>query len=367
MKELYLANSATLSEYDQPGCHEWGDIYKLISLNVALVDRQEKIRLPFRFRLYDAFRMPTDLTGFDLTYEQCCERRATEIIDLSRRLDKPIHVLYSGGIDSTLVLVSFMKALSPQEFHDRVVVALSWDSVVENPRFYHDHIRSRCRTVSSDRIGSMMDGRCILVGGEHNDQLLGADTAGAYYRMFGFDDVKSVYDRAKITRFLMAKGMSQASADHWFDILDAHARSAPCEVRTVFEFLWWLNFCFKWQSVFFRILLRVDKNLRGNIDQTFIDDHFHHFFSTDYFQKWSMLNPDLKIRDSWDSYKFHAKDVIYGFNGDAEYRDNKVKRGSLARLFQQKDTPMALTTDYQYLYALDPEEFYDPDNHFRRN
>lgn len=364
MKELYLANSADLSEYQQPGCHKWGDIYKLISLNVALVDRLEKIRLPFRFRLYDPFRMPTDLTGFDLTYEQCCERRANEIYQLSIRLDRPICVLYSGGIDSTLVLISFMKVIPEAEFRDRVTVALSWDSVVENPRFYHEYIRKRCRTVSSDRLGSFLDGSQILVGGEHNDQLLGADTAGAYYRMFGFDDLHKPYDRSKITRFLMEKGMSQNSADHWFDLLDAHARSAPCEVRTVFEFLWWLNFCFKWQSVFFRILLRADKDQRANINQGFVDDYFHHFYSTDYFQKWSMLNPNLKIRDTWDSYKFHAKDVIYEFNGDADYRDHKVKRGSLVRLFQQKDTPMALTSNFEYLYNIDPAEFYVPDNDF---
>ena len=179
MKELYLANSARLSQHDAPGCHDWGNIYNLISLNVALVDRQQKMRLPFRFRLYDAFRMPTDLAGFDLTYEQCCERRATEILELSRRLDRPIYVLYSGGIDSTLVLTSFMKTMTAQELQDRVVVALSWDSVIENPRFYHDHIRRRCRITTSDGLGSFLDGQRIVVGGEHNDQLFGADTAGA--------------------------------------------------------------------------------------------------------------------------------------------------------------------------------------------
>ena len=57
--------------------------------------------------------------------------------------------------------------------------------------------------------------------------------------------------------------------------------------------------------------------------------NIRHFFQTDDFQRWSIANPDLKIRDSLESYKWPAKEFIYKFTKDADYRDHKIKVGSL--------------------------------------
>jgi hypothetical protein len=78
-----------------------------------------------------------------------------------------------------------------------------------------------------------------------------------------------------------------------------------------------------------------------------------------------MLNPDKKIKDNWMSYKFTAKDYIYEFNKDQYYRDNKSKRGRLFRLFTHKNTPNAITSDWQYLYKFDKKDYYQPDNSFK--
>jgi hypothetical protein len=84
-------------------------MYKLIGLNISVVDRTEHIKMPFNFKLYDGFQIPNIDPNFNMSYEDCCNKRAVEIINLSRRLNKPIRVLYSGGIDSTLTLVSLIK------------------------------------------------------------------------------------------------------------------------------------------------------------------------------------------------------------------------------------------------------------------
>ncbi len=85
--------------------------------------------------------------------------------------------------------------------------------------------------------------------------------------------------------------------------------------------LWWWNFAVKWQEITYRSLsdLRDGASFRN----------IRHFFQTDDFQRWSIANPDLKIRDSLESYKWPAKEFIYGFAGDAGYRDHKIKVGSL--------------------------------------
>lgn len=363
MKSLYISNAGILRSLDKPGVGRWSDIYNLITQNSTLVDRCDVIKMPYNFKLYEPFRMPRDLTGFSLSYEECCNRRAQELIDLSYRIDKPITIFYSGGIDSTLVVVSFMKLLSSDEFKDRVRIALTWDSIQENPNFYQDYIRPMGNIVGSDNLHNMFDGSTIIVGGEHNDQLFGSDIVGQVIRYMPFNELHKPYNREQVVGFL-TNHLGGSSANFWYDLLDNHIKQAPCEVTTNYHFWWWLNFSFKWQNVFFRMIFRANINLRPDINQQFIDNFFHHFYSTDYFQKWSMLNHDLKIRNDWRSYKWESKRLIYEFNKDEYYRDNKVKVGSLVRILTQRRIPIGITSDYEFLDTLNPEEFYVPDNSF---
>src|SRR5205814_5240866 len=124
-----------------PDARCWAQIYKLIAPNVVLVDRaDETVCTPFRFSLYEKFRLPTVLPDFRTTYEECCMRRAEELLALQDRVQVPIALFYSGGIDSTLVLVCLAKALGSQ-LKERVTVYLSVDSIGENPNFYDSFIR----------------------------------------------------------------------------------------------------------------------------------------------------------------------------------------------------------------------------------
>ena len=78
-----------------------------------------------------------------------------------------------------------------------------------------------------------------------------------------------------------------------------------------------------------------------------------------------MTHPHLKIKDSWSSYKFYVKDLIYQFTQDGIYREQKVKWGSLYKLFIAKNTPVGLTTNFEYLDVIDRDYFYNPNNSFK--
>ena len=370
MEKLFCSRTDALVDESRPETALWAESSKLISLNISLIDRTEKIEMPYRFKCYEAFRMPTDFTGFDLTYEQCCEKRAWEMIDLSRRLNKPIALFYSGGIDSTLMLITFMKILSAQELRERIWVCLNLKSVYENSRFYFDHVIKKCTIKSSYLLSSMLDKSVIILGGEHNDQLFGSDTVSEIINMYGYDPVLKPYNNDFIIKFFCERKkypLSPEAAKLWVDVIDDHIRHhAPCELSTVFDFFWWFNFCFKWQSVYFRMLLRVDIANRDNITQEYIQKYYHHFYSTVDFQKWSMCNPQEKIRDSWKSYKIRAKEIIYDFTKDEDYFKHKVKNGSLNDLFRFKAVPDAFTDHYRFIDHIDKAEFYNPNNSFIR-
>jgi hypothetical protein len=344
----------------------WSEFYNnIIVTGVSLVDRMELVKMPYRFELYEPFKTPRDLTGFNLSYSDVCDKRAAELLAHSDRTGLPLYVLYSGGIDSTVVLTSFMRQREISKLNEQLVVCMSLDSISENPVFYNNFIRGKLNIVHSDSFAQMFDGKCIVVGGEHNDQVFGSDVVGKVLHYFPMSEINSDYSNGILLKYLKEKGMSDYSAEFWYNMLIWHAKQAPCEIKTNYDLLWWLNFNFKWQTVWFRILLRIDPRYYKNLNQPWLEKHFHHFFTTEDFQKWSMLNPDKKIKDDWMSYKFTAKDYIYDFNKDAFYRDNKSKKGSLYRLFTHKNTPNAITSDWKYHYNFTGDQYYQADNGFQ--
>ena len=381
--QLYMANvkgtgmARPLGEDDSPDVRLWADIMTSDSLTgVSIVDRCGLIEMPYNFKIYEPFRMPMDLSGTSYTYEQCCQRRAQELLDLSDRLNKPLYICYSGGIDSTMMLVSFLKQRDITRLREQLYVVMTPDSINEYPLFYKKYIQENLRYVTGEKLSTYFDGKKIIVGGEHNDQLFGTDLVDKLVRVIDINRVFEPYSRDFLVKYLTSCGATatssltvpEASANWWYDMLAWHASKAPCEIRTNFDLLWWFNFCFRWQTVYFRMLLRIDTELMDRVDDEFVRDHFHHFYSTEDFQRWSMLNPQLKIRNNnWSDYKFHAKDLIFNYTGDPVYRDNKIKRRSLFRLFIGKDTPDGLSSSYEYLYNIDREKFYNPNNSFKNN
>ena len=219
--------------------------------------------------------------------------------------------------------------------------------------------------ISSDNIHSMIDGSTIIVGGEHNDQLFGSDIIGSIYRVNNdFGDMSNQYSREHVVKWFK-NFMDELTANMWFDLLDNHIKTqAPCEVTTNYHFWWWFNFSFKWQNIFFRMMVRINKDQRSAITSDFVQNYFHHFYSTENFQRWSMLNHDLKIKDTWATYKWESKRLIYEFNHDKIYRDEKVKIGSLGKLFLQKSMPQAITSNFEFLDTINLDGYYNPNNSF---
>jgi hypothetical protein len=194
----------------------WQDIFKMIGHDINLVDRCNSITMPYRFKTFDPLVMPTSLDNFSLTYEECCMARAQELVNHSRLIGKPIRLMYSGGIDSTCVLVAFMKILDDQELKQRVEIALSIESINENPNFFYDHIRSRCNMISSESMASFFDGSCIFVSGEHNDQLFGSDIVGSIYRFGDYSQIHQPYSRSFITGWMRQRGMTESNSNYWY-------------------------------------------------------------------------------------------------------------------------------------------------------
>ncbi len=342
---------------------DWYEIYKMVYGNVIHIDRFGDTIFPYNFVCKPELKL--SINDHKKTYDECCLNRATELLDFSKQNNQKIGILYSGGIDSTAILSSFFQVMNEYDLKNNLVIFMNRDSISENPNFYHSKIKNKCVVKSSEQFSSILNNpKYHIIDGEHNDQLFGADLILYLVRDFGFNFLKQPCTRENILKCLYRVKMSEHAANKWFDILSKSALEAPAPIETVYDFFWWINFNFKWQSVFFRMPIRCLQNsnrLKINIDQI----KRQHFFSSDDFQNWSIFNGDKKIQNSWNTYKFAAKQFINNFYRDDEYFNYKLKMPSLSYLFFTNIVPSAVTSDFIPLFNLNKSDFYNQQNSFR--
>lgn len=278
------------------------------------------------------FAVPRPIPRVDgyprLSFAHCCEARAVELLAAHPQL----HIMWSGGIDSTSALVALLKALPTHE-HDRLTVFLSSHSIAENPSFYHRHIAGRLAVRRVVGKAGLYDE--VVVTGELGDQLFGSDLMLQCTRRLGFDSLAQPHAEVLPRLFATLTGDLDTGRSIYAHYAPITAE-APYPLVSAQDFLWWWNFSQKWQHVKFRHLLYEEladyRPLFGRVS---------HFFDTDDFQRWSLTHPDQKLGPRIDTYKTPAKRYIVDFTGEAAYL-TKLKIGSLCRVF--KYPPVAAVT-----------------------
>ncbi len=322
------------------------------------LDRSNTLRFPVRTK--SLFPLPK-MAHLDKTYEDICNERALELLSRADNLDVPMYVFWSGGIDSTCVLVSLMKHASKAQ-RERITVLMSEASCNEYPDFYLRYIRGQFRRMPAAQFPYLLGTKNLIVSGEHNDQLFGSDVIAVAIKIFGFRAVMGPYDPKLFVNFFTQRMGNMVFAIHYVRLFERLMESAPVRLRTNFDLFWWINFAIKWQHVYMRMLSYVTPSRVDALTPEYVKDYYAPFFCTDAFQLWSMNNLDKRVRRSWRSYKYPAKEVIFDFTHDSVYRDNKIKLGSLQYLIVQR-IPAAFTDDkFDFHTDVAPEVFYNEHN-----
>jgi hypothetical protein len=260
-------------------------------------------------------------------------------------LNKPIVVLWSGGIDSTAALIALMKTNSNWQESLRIVT----DKTTEYPLFYNRYIKPANVLISNTnteilRDINFYDANNIYINGELADQLFGQSFAKVPYgkeiRFWTLDNICELFinymwkdielgsDNGNtqiswpVTKFDYRSNEKQTK-DMILSWVYKFASRAPFKITNGNDFLWWCNFVLRWHEK--KVFKYVAK-----LGSSSIYSYMYPFFDTEDLQIWSMTNHDKKFGnlEDWKTYKQPLKDYIYEFTGDADYRDNMIKVGS---------------------------------------
>ena len=351
-----------LSEYQHlPGLRKFGAYFDIYGREVTPIDRTNVLKLPVSTK--SLFPLPK-MREFTKSYEDVCNKRAQELLKRADKLDTRLFALWSGGVDSTCLLVSLLKNATPAQ-KERIVVLLSEDSIIEYPAFYYAYIRGKLRRESATMFPHVLGTKNLIVNGEHNDQLFGSDIIAEVINRFGFEAVREPYERKLLGCFFDEKMRGDTdTALLYLTLFERLRESAPIPLKTNYDVFWWINFATKWQCVYMRMLSFVADRNAGNLSEQYLQDYYAPFYNTEAFQLWSMNNVEQRVRDSWRSYKWPAKKVIYEFTKDMDYYQNKTKRGSLQFLIPQHVQRKFIDENFVCYDELEPESFYEKENDF---
>lgn len=302
-----------------PGVDLINDHRKIIGSNNSMFfDRTETFSLPIIVK--NQFPIPKIDHNFNKTYEDICDQTAVEIVNKVMDSNKKIRVLWSGGIDSTLILATFLK----HGYKDILEVGLSTESIAENYNFYKNHLLGQVTLFSATDLRSLASDNHILVGGEYNDQLLGSNLLPTFVKYFDVDKLHEDFNVDQLKKVFSSRYIK--NVDLWIDIYLSIADKSPVPIKTNLDFHWWINFSCKWQGLYYR--------LASYFPEDYDLKNYCHFFQTEDFQRWSLINHS-QLFNRWEDYKSICKDLIWQFDKDNVYRDRKIKLESLTFLAQK--------------------------------
>ena len=295
----------------------WADVF-----DNSLIDRTGTLDMGQRFEMIDP--LPDGgralLAGPRLELADLCAARARQILDEAAQTGSRIEVLWSGGIDSTTALLSLMHEAEKRDETDRLSVLHNKDSIKEYPWLYKNVLRRKLTLKPfKGPVAGALDLNCLNVTGEMGDQLFGSAKAEKAFRSGSAHHAWSSTLPPMIEPHCH-RGMSPERVIEWIKPL---IDKAPTPIETTFELLWWLNFTTKWQLVDLRIAAGREKDAKRCYQQ------MRHFFRSSGFQAWSLQNPDKKVKENWQSYKWPLKQLIGDWTGDPEYVCTKRKVPSL--------------------------------------
>ena len=330
-------------------------------------------------------KMPPN-SKFTESFDDVSDRSAYQLLEFFRTKNKNrIIVYYSGGIDSTIVVCSILRNFSTADLK-YVDIALSMESIIENPYFYEHYIKPNFNVVNSAEhfYGDRSD--AVYVSADSGDAMFGTELGLKFYQWFdslnhqlclqgqvqridNFDPTDTHYSKIQQELILFFNNLRTpiqfdnfTPADtgynfgkEFYSKVEHNIRTSGFTIETVHDFFWWIIFNLKYVHCALRpaVLYNFAPNKKA-----FIEDSLYNWFGNAEYQLWSINNNNtgLKIKGSSPAtYKFAGREYIYKVDGNTWYKHNKTKLASLPSIIVRnyKDNFSYLDT----VFGIDSESY----------
>ena len=293
----------------------------------------------------DNFAMPEYDTAFDLNFGEVTDLRLTQLH--TTRFDRPWLIMWSGGVDSQVIIVSILKNLAPAD-RKNITIACNRISIYESPHFYYNYIEPNFQVMDSNSL--TLDPELLeqyyVIDGNPADQLYGGIAARSF---LGSTAVLQDWrqDPDHLLDFLTSR-VDRPFAEWYYDSIKSNIESVSVPVTTYYDFFWWIFFNASWISILLRPLHFQTTNSVDSLQSYF--DSFIPWYNTVEYQKWSMVNRlGIKYGANVGQRKLASKQYIYSFDQDEYYFKFKTKMESVSRKPTNHNGYFCILDDYTRL------------------
>lgn len=326
-----------LSQYPQ---HDWIQIKKLFLSpynTPAWYPRVGKNTMPFRNDIMNHPWIDSSMPDYDVNFNKSwadiTDQRCQQL--LKDHNNKYWLVLWSGGVDSTMILASILKNFTKDQL-TQVHVALNRLSVYENPRFYHDHILPNFHQLDSTTliVDSNLLEKYYLIYGEPADKLF---TMGGSVQKIMLDNCsdldRNIFSDPDVLINQFTVEVDKTFASWFYESIVENIKSVDIPIETYEDFFWWSGFNFNWIAA----KIRSGRFLDDRNSQTY-RNYFNNlifWFETHDYQRWAMRLENRRNGGKRGShigqYKLPAKQYIFDIDHNEYYFNFKLKSSSNAR------------------------------------
>lgn len=326
---------------------------------LGLMNRAGQNMLPFDnsiLPLIDS-AMPSYDSKFNLSWGEVTDQRAAEIERLVQHKNKKLVIFWSGGVDSTCIVVAILKNFNRDNL-SQVFIACTVESIIENPVFYHRHIEPNFTVIDTNNF-------CQHDLTEATDTILVEGFAADTLTMSmspSLDVCMAVRNSEMLLRnwrtqpdelinYLFMVTKSKEFAKWYYEKNAMNIESIDVPIETYFDFMWWFGFNCDYYNWALHAWFFYYRHLNIPYDQ--YKSISIGWYRTDAYQLWAMNNNGPLVKHGLDlgSFKLHLKQYIYDYDRNEYYYRYKTKINSNGRIKNNtRDKAFALTDQFKILY-----------------
>jgi hypothetical protein len=279
-------------------------------------------------------------TKFDHVMDSIAEKFCQRVKKTGRRP----YVCWSGGIDSTAVMVAILR-VADAEVLNQLVVLLSKESIIENAYFYKYFIKDKFVTENIDDfvLDESNYNKVLITNGEAGNQIMGNYHITRLMRMNQSDLLKQSW--RSISNF---NEVIPNSTPFLINMITESINHTPVPIETVYDFLWWSSFNFKFDAVLIRKMFVYARHLNSIQTKDLWKNGMMLFFAEPEMQNWSMASNNIRRESLAIDSKYTPKKYIYDFDHNDIWFAHKGEEGSGTPLYY-----------YNYLIPSRPVFAYD--------
>ena len=276
--------------------------------------------------------MPDYTQPFNLSFEQVSDLRCLNL--RVSHWHKPWVIMWSGGIDSTVIMTSILRNISPADFKN-IRVWCNTASIYENPKFFKDHIIPNFELVHDyETLGMCND--VFVINGEPGYPM----SIEKYVKqagLTGFDELQNDLlwrnSRDKLvaclnnTKWPATPGINFSN---WlYNGLEENILSTELPINTVREWWYWLLINYNWSGC---LMQHIDQYCDRQYYSNYFKNNISWFHDDDY-QLWIVNNISniSKMKN-----KAVGKQYIQTVFKDKFYLNFKTKSASNSRNVKRK-------------------------------